>query len=66
MQNNVPERPNMWYIFEKVIVQGCLLSLAQLYNVQGLVVIGIVLFEFFPPQRAREVVALTVTEKFFF
>ena len=29
----MPERPNMWYIFEKVIVQGCLLSLAQLYKV---------------------------------
>ena len=33
MQSKVPERPNMWYIFEKAIVQGCLLSLAQLYKV---------------------------------
>ena len=31
--DKVPERPNMWYIFEKAIVQGCLLSLAQLYKV---------------------------------
>ena len=34
MQNKVPERPNIsWYIFEKAIFQGCLLSLAQLYKV---------------------------------
>ena len=31
--DEVPERPNMWYISEKAIVQGCLLSLAQLYKV---------------------------------
>ena len=29
----VPERLNIWYIFEKAIVQGYLLSLAQLYKV---------------------------------
>ena len=29
----MPERSNMWYIFEKRIVQGYLLSLAQLYKV---------------------------------
>ena len=29
----IPERPNMWYIFEKRIVQEYLLSLAQLYKV---------------------------------
>ena len=34
MQSKVPERPNIRYIFEKAIVQGCLLSLAQLYKVQ--------------------------------
>ena len=33
MQSKVPERPNTWYIFKKAIVQGCLLSLAQLYKV---------------------------------
>ena len=30
--DKVPERPNMGYIFEKRIVQGYLLSLAQLYK----------------------------------
>ena len=33
--HKVPKRPNMWYNFEKAIVQGFLLSLAQV--VQGLV-----------------------------
>ena len=31
--DEVPKRPNMWYIFEKRIVQGCLLNLAQLNKV---------------------------------
>ena len=31
--DEVPERPNLWYTFEKAIVQGYLLSLAQLYKV---------------------------------
>ena len=34
MQNKVSERLSMWYIFEKAIVQGYLLSLAQLYKVK--------------------------------
>ena len=29
----MPERPNMWHIFEKRIVQGYLLNLAQLNKV---------------------------------
>ena len=31
--HKVPERPIIWYIFGKAIVQGCVLSLAQLYKV---------------------------------
>ena len=31
--NEVPERPKMWYIIEKAIGQGCLLTFTQLYKV---------------------------------
>ena len=31
--DKLPERPTMWDIFEEAIIQGYLLSLAQLYKV---------------------------------